>query len=782
MWLRPLGRSRRRNRPSGAPTLLCLLSLAIAPHVGAQGLTDIASYPTSGPTVFDVSVGPTGTVYVLKGVPLTTVMLVERTDREGTLLGSDLSLTGGTAPAPQRIAAGPGDDVFVLTDAPGATERRIVRLTPGQGNATIASYPMIFPGSTPIDISMGVGGELLILKRVSNALLVERRNRTGAILGPDLAISGVMMGAEFERIAGAPNGDIFVRAEVSGPPTFTIEPTIFRLAVGSAPVPILSFDTSMFFVSFFDVSLSLDGDLLLLRTDDNGGTSTVIDRYDRDGNPLSVPFPAANGFTQGSSLAGGMGNDVFSLGAFDFTGEPVLRRLTLVQAIAELVEYDPFASFITPVDLASDDSGNVVVLKSDGMSLLLIERRDRDGFLLGPELGIVNPLGFSPARIATGAGLDLFVLADDLMNPGAEREILRVSELESPTLIVDYPMMSPQPVDVGSDSAGGPVVLTIDPAMPMAANVERRDRDGVVIGTPVVVPASGVAMPGPRIAGGAAGDAFVLATDPNDPNQAKLLYRVPPAGPAVPIQSFNGQTAIGIPVAVDVATDHNGDVLVMLTDDNRQQVTVERYDPSGTLIEAVGAAPGAQFGGMGEAGMAAGLFFDRFVLQPNNSGFAVLLYRLAMADQDGDGIPDDGDFSLTSGDAPCTGGATALCDDNCPLTPNTDQNDVGGLATLSDPTGFFPDGVGTACQCTDTSRDGSGNDFDVNQVRLELAGIFGQITAPEFCNVYGPVDPTDADANGIRDDCDLVDVVVATRAFAELAPGVGPVCAPALGL
>jgi hypothetical protein len=42
-------------------------------------------------------------------------------------------------------------------------------------------------------------------------------------------------------------------------------------------------------------------------------------------------------------------------------------------------------------------------------------------------------------------------------------------------------------------------------------------------------------------------------------------------------------------------------------------------------------------------------------------------------DLDGDGIPDDGDGSGTAGDAPCSGGETEDCDDNCPDAANADQ-------------------------------------------------------------------------------------------------------------
>jgi len=54
-------------------------------------------------------------------------------------------------------------------------------------------------------------------------------------------------------------------------------------------------------------------------------------------------------------------------------------------------------------------------------------------------------------------------------------------------------------------------------------------------------------------------------------------------------------------------------------------------------------------------------------------------------DDDNDGILDDGDGTGTQGDNPCTGGATANCDDNCPTTANPGQEDADS------------DGIGDAC-------------------------------------------------------------------------------------
>jgi hypothetical protein len=114
---------------------------------------------------------------------------------------------------------------------------------------------------------------------------------------------------------------------------------------------------------------------------------------------------------------------------------------------------------------------------------------------------------------------------------------------------------------------------------------------------------------------------------------------------------------------------------------------------------------------------------------------------------DGDGIPDG--------------------QDNCPFEANADQTDTSGS------------GRGDACECGDADDDGTVTPADTGGIRVALTDPTAALTAQQKCNIRGPIDGADADGNGLRDDCNIVDVAVLIRSAGSLPPGVEQVCAPA---
>jgi hypothetical protein len=115
------------------------------------------------------------------------------------------------------------------------------------------------------------------------------------------------------------------------------------------------------------------------------------------------------------------------------------------------------------------------------------------------------------------------------------------------------------------------------------------------------------------------------------------------------------------------------------------------------------------------------------------------------SDLDGDSICADGDVSTVRGDAPCSGGATAGCDDNCPALANpsqanTDGDDYGdacdncrfhATVNLAD---TDADGRGNECECSDQNGDGRNTVADL--VAINLA-IFNPAQATPLCDGTG---------------------------------------------
>jgi len=127
-------------------------------------------------------------------------------------------------------------------------------------------------------------------------------------------------------------------------------------------------------------------------------------------------------------------------------------------------------------------------------------------------------------------------------------------------------------------------------------------------------------------------------------------------------------------------------------------------------------------------------------------------------DRDGDAVPDDGDLSGIAGDASCSGGATASCDDNCAGIQNPSQADSGG------PGGA--DGMGDGCQCGDPTGDDDVTAADVLELREFQIGLRSDLTVPERCSVH---------SDG---QCTLADLVVLDRTVNDPAstPGLAPTC------
>lgn len=142
---------------------------------------------------------------------------------------------------------------------------------------------------------------------------------------------------------------------------------------------------------------------------------------------------------------------------------------------------------------------------------------------------------------------------------------------------------------------------------------------------------------------------------------------------------------------------------------------------------------------------------------------AALRQNLPFPDSDGDGIADDGDFSGVAGDARCTGGSSASCDDNCRVEQNANQADTGSINSLGG------NGIGDVCECGDADDDGRVTPADALELRDFLARVTPGVTAPEKCRVSS------------AGDCNIRDVAGITRVTSSLPPPIEPVCSAATG-
>ena len=134
---------------------------------------------------------------------------------------------------------------------------------------------------------------------------------------------------------------------------------------------------------------------------------------------------------------------------------------------------------------------------------------------------------------------------------------------------------------------------------------------------------------------------------------------------------------------------------------------------------------------------------------------AAYLDVLSTLDSDSDGIGDDGDGSGTIGDAPCTGGATASCDDNCVGDPNALQEDADS------------DAVGDVCDVC------PGDPLD----DLDADGFCADV---DNCPVLANPGQNDPDGDGHGSACDNCAYVANPGQEDTDEDGVGDVCDPPL--
>jgi hypothetical protein len=237
------------------------------------------------------------------------------------------------------------------------------------------------------------------------------------------------------------------------------------------------------------------------------------------------------------------------------------------------------------------------------------------------------------------------------------------------------------------------------------------------------------------------------------PGGPGLLFGAFPGGPSL---NANGQVLVPArlqvgPGGVTAASDGG----LWLSDTRPTlQLLVREGDPLTIAPGDVAAIAALDLAGIGSSGGGDGrakFLNDRgeaaFVATLTDGRSAGFIASVAgpCFDPDGDSVCSDGDISTVAGDTPCSGGATANCDDNCPRLANPSQAnaDADALGDACDNCRFHAtanesdtdaDGRGNACECSDQNGDGSNTVSDL--VAINLA-IFNPALITPLCDGNG---------------------------------------------
>lgn len=781
--------------------LILLLLAAWLPAVlgSAEGVRSLVDYGSSdvNPLPQDLDADANG-VAVLKFALATSELRLERRDRDGDPSAAEIVFSG-TIPFPGgRLALGPGSEAFLLVVNPSTLNTELVRAAPFEAPTSIHVYSGSVMQS-PIDVSVTGLGEVLVLKDVgSGVLTLERRNRDGVLLGPEIALvlNTGMTPLPPPTVAGGPNGRIYVLAENMHRDETGMDRTfdaIFEVSASAPAVIVAEFDP--FSVSGedpapLDLAVDDDGNLVLLG---QMMTGLSVSRVNPQGIPVGISYPVPGTGTLDAVGAGANG-DFFVLtdGFVDtstgaVSNNPALNRLTQTRAVAKLAETDaPGAPGpVALIGIATDPDGNIWTQKSLGTEFALLEHLDRTGNRLGAELflpfgPVMETMGWDAGISVAGNGA---IFTNLLLRDGpAELEpvLLSVTPTTPAVILTAFGtgVDAPDPLDLTLDSNAN-LALLMQNTMAIERFVEWRSTDGTSLGSEGPLPGSGFRG---RVALGTQGEVYALVDDAAVEFE-DIVFRVQQGQTPAPIISFPFTTSR---YPLDISSDENGNPLVLIAEMGLNQVVIERRDPNGSLLEIAAAVPAVA--GFTGSRLEAGTAGDLYVLTTAPFGMMRrVIYRSAeLVDSDQDGILDDGNASGLTTDAACFGGNSVGCDDNCRLVENPEQLDSGGVASPSNARGLFPDGVGDSCQCGDVNGDGIVNRYDVIEVRLDLVSGLpaGDVRQPSFCNVIGPADPTDGpDNDNLPDDCNVADVAVLIRNLYGLSPLVAQVCTPAtLGL